>query len=548
MRTRTPFLLLTITSLLFSSCAAPRPAKIPDTMALYNMPPEDIAPPTEQVKLQDEFAGLDTSKTYSLTVKNAEIKDTLLLLSRQTGYTIIADKDVSGRVTTDFQDKTLRDILYALLKPAGYSAYVEKTAIRVSKPRLITRTFSVNYNKGKRSSTSTMNASVSEGGSSGYGSAGGSINLNLSTGAGGSGGSTGSSGSSSGQQGSVSVRTSGESDFWSEMIRGLEIMIFGDTGGGAVHSGGSRADKSGRKLVVNDLAGLIYISDYSDNMERVKSYLDDVEKAVKRQVLIQAHIVEVSLNDSFAYGIDWSYLRTLDGSNPTTVKLSQGLVPPVPSQVFQLNIANNKVTALLDAMKEVGQVNTLSSPKISTLNNQKAVIKLTTKEVSWLSNAVYNAQGQVAFKYSTPQVDEVGIFLDVTPQINEKGVVSMQIHPSISEKSKTSTSPDGTSSKPIIDIREVDTMIDVRNGETVVIAGLIVDKIVETRRSVPFLGDIPWLGALFRYTFQEKKKTELVILITPYVLTEKSIAEIRKKHEERLKKAGREFSPMPLPH
>jgi len=516
-------------------------------MALFNMPPEEIAPPTDQVKLQDEFAGLDTSKTYSLTVKNAEIKDTLLLLSRQTGYTIIADKDVSGKVTTDFQDKTLRDILYALLKPAGYSAYVEKTAIYVSKPRLITRTFNVNYNKGKRSSTSTMNASVSEGGSSGYASAGGSINLNLTTGTGGSGGTSGSYGSSSSPQGSVSVKTSGESDFWSEMIRGLEIMIFGDSGSGTVHSGGSRADKSGRKLVVNDLAGLIFISDYSDNMDRIKSYLEDVEKAVKRQVLIQAHIVEVSLNDSFAYGIDWSYLRTLDGSNPTTVKLSQGLMPPVPSQVFQLSIANNKVSALLDAMKEVGQVNTLSSPKISTMNNQKAVIKLTTKEVSWLSNAVYNAQGQVSFKYSTPQVDEVGIFLDVTPQINEKGAVSMQIHPSISEKSSTSISPDGTSSKPIIDIREVDTMIDVRNGETVVIAGLIVDKILETRRSVPFLGDIPYLGVLFRYTTQEKKKTELVILITPYLLTEKSIAEIRKEHEERLKKAGRDFSVTPLP-
>ncbi len=547
MQTKTPFLMLTLTSLLFFSCAAPRPPKIPDTMALFNVPPEDIVSPAEQVKLQDEFTGLDMSKTYSLTVKNAEIKDTLLLLSRKTGYTIIADKDVSGRVTTDFQDKTLRDILFALLKPAGYTAYGENTVIYVSRPRLITRTFSVNYNKGKRSSTSTMNASVAETGSTGYAAAGGSINLNLSTGTGGSGGSGVSSDSSSSPQGSVTVRTSGESDFWSEMIRGLEVIIFGDSGGGGVH-GGSRADKSGRKLVVNDLAGLIFVSDYSDNMEHIKAYLDDVEKAVKRQVLIQAHIVEVSLSDSFAYGIDWSYLRTLDGNNPTTVKLSQGLMPPIPSQVFQLSIANNKVSALLDAMKEVGQVNTLSSPKISTMNNQKAVIKLTTKEISWLSNAVYNAQGQVAFKYSTPQVDEVGIFLDVTPQINEQGAVSMQIHPSISEKSSTSTSPDGTSSKPIIDIREVDTMIEVRNGETVVIAGLIVDKILETKRSVPFLGDIPYLGALFRYTSQEKKKTELVILITPYLLTEKSIADIRREHEERLKKVGRPFLPTPTPN
>jgi type II secretory pathway component GspD/PulD (secretin) len=124
----------------------------------------------------------------------------------------------------------------------------------------------------------------------------------------------------------------------------------------------------------------------------------------------------------------------------------------------------------------------------------------------------------------------------------------MQIHPSISEKSRTSISPDGESTKPIIDIREVDTMIDVRNGQTVVIAGLIVDKTIETRRSVPWLGDIPLLGWLFRYTSQETRKTELVMLITPYVLTDKTAAEIRKVHEQRIRNAGREFVPTPLPH
>jgi type II secretory pathway component GspD/PulD (secretin) len=124
----------------------------------------------------------------------------------------------------------------------------------------------------------------------------------------------------------------------------------------------------------------------------------------------------------------------------------------------------------------------------------------------------------------------------------------MQIHPSISEKSRTSISPDGKSSKPVIDIREVDTMIDVKNGQTAVIAGLIVDKVTETKRSVPFLGDIPWLGALFRFTSQEKRKTELVMFITPYVLSDRSIAEIRKQHEERLNRAGRKFEPTPLPH
>jgi len=498
----------------------------------------------ERISPKEEFAGLDTKQTYSLTVKNAEIKDTLLLLSRKTGMTIMTDRDVTGRVTADLKNMTLKDIMYVLLKPHGYTVYVEHGIIRVSKPRLITRTFFVNYIKDKRSSNSTMSAAISESGSPGYNQGGASINLNVSSG--GASGASNSSGVSSGQQGSVSVQTSSVSDYWNEVIKGLEVIVFGDSSRSIKTDGYSKGDKSGKQLIVNELAGLVYVRDYSDNMENVKSFLDDVERNVKRQVLIQAHIAEVSLNDTFAFGLDWNYLLTNRiGSDVKPMQFSQNLVPAVPSNVFQVSITNNKVSALLDAMREQGNLNMLSSPKISTLNNQKAVIKLTTKEVSWLMNSAYNAQGNVLLSYTTPQIDEVGIFLDVTPQINEKGSITMQIHPSISEKTRTSLSPDGKSSKPIIDIREVDTMIDVKNNQTVVIAGLIVDKIIETKKSVPFLGDIPFLGNLFSYISQEKKKTELVILITPYILNDKSIADIRTEHEERLKNAAKKFIPTP---
>lgn len=528
------FLFLLMGAMLVS-CASPKPAKVPDTLALTIPIVDEAVSAIEPPLTPEEFAGLDTKLTYTFTVRDAEIQDALLLLSRQTGASIVPDRDVTGRTTVDLRNRSLRDILYAVLKPSGYTVYVEHGIIRVSRPRLISRTFNVNYMKDKRSSTSTMNAAISESGSSGAGQSTGGL----------------SSGGGS-AQGSVTVQTSGVSDFWREVIKGLEVIIFGDTtGGGRTEAGHSRSDKSGRRLIVNELAGVMHIRDYSDNMEHVREFLDDVERSVKRQVLIQAHIVEVTLSNTFSLGIDWSYLRTLDAgsSNPTAINMTQGLVPTPPTGVFQFSLTNNKLTALLDAMKEQGQLKMLSSPKVATLNNQKAVIKLATKEVSWYQKTTtYPGTPPVQITDTLPQIDEIGIYLDVTPQVNEKGAITMQIHPSISEKSRTSVSPDGKSTRPVIDVREVDTMIEVRNGQTAVIAGLIVDKITETRRSVPWLGDIPWLGALFRYTSQEKRKTELVMLITPYVLTDKTIADLRKEHLERLEKAGRKFVPTPLPH
>jgi MSHA biogenesis protein MshL len=142
-----------------------------------------------------------------------------------------------------------------------------------------------------------------------------------------------------------------------------------------------------------------------------------------------------------------------------------------------------------------------------------------------------------------PQVDEVGIFLDVTPQIGPNESITMQIHPSVSEIREISKSPDKdqSSNKPVIVVREIDTMITSRAGETIVIAGLISDKLNETKSSVPLLGDIPYLGALFSYNQQVRTKTELVIMMTPYILNAKNVDEIRAEHEKRMLDMGGSF-------
>lgn len=527
-------------------CANPTVSRTRDTVALpaYTAP-QSVQKPVPLPKVADSYRMSDSGRSYSLTLKNADLPDVLQLLSKESGIPIVAERGLKGYVQIEAKNRKLGELLYTILKPLGYTASVENGIILVGRPKLTTRTFRVNYLKDRRSSSSNMNVS-------GF------------------------------SAGSVSVSSVGQSDFWGALENSLEMLVFGTSGKGKRDGGGfsiseneKKSDGKGsqssslalskvkpetvqelnpedpllsssqitegqlKQLVVNEIAGIIQITDFSENLDKIASFLTDVEEGSRRQVLIQAHIMEISLKDYFSMGIDWKYIF----DKTTNLTLAQALVPATPANIFKISAAGNDFAVLLDAMKEQGNVNMLSSPKITALNNQKAVIKLTTKQVSWVSSKTTqnNAIGGQDTYTTTPQIDEVGIFLDVTPQIGPDNSITMQIHPSVSEIKEISSSPDKTSTKPVIDIREIDTMVDAKAGETIVIAGLISDKLNETKRGVPFLGDIPYLGAIFSYNKQERTKTELVIMMTPYVLNPKNIDEIRAEHELRLRNMGGDF-------
>jgi MSHA biogenesis protein MshL len=533
--------------LVITGCVNPTVNKIKDTRALPSYAaPTPLQKPIEPPKDQDAYRYSDPGRSYSLTLKNADLRDVLMLLSKESGVSIVAERGLRGLVQVEAQNKKLGELLYTILKPLGYTASVENGMILVGRPKLTTRTFRMNYLKDTRNSSSNMNVS----------------------------------GFAAGGSGSVSVSTTGKSDFWGAIENSLEMFVFGTSGKGKREGGGyivgeaekkQTADSKGtsdkkavltdiedpmlsstmlndnmlKQLVVNEMSGIIQITDFPENLDKIASFLTDVEEGSKRQVLIQAHIMEVSLKDSFSMGIDWKTI--LDKSSNFSV--AQSLIPSTgaattaTSSVFKLSAVGDSFGVMLDAMKEQGNVNMLSSPKITALNNQKAVIKLTTKEVSWISTKTTATTTNGSDTYTTtPQVDEVGIFLDVTPQIAQDGSIIMQIHPSVSEIREVSTSPDKSSTKPVIDVREIDTMVDAKGGETIVIAGLISDKLSETKRSVPLLGDIPYFGgALFSYNKQDRTKAELVIMMTPYLLNAKNIDEIRAEHEKRMQNIGGDF-------
>jgi type II secretory pathway component GspD/PulD (secretin) len=185
-------------------------------------------------------------------------------------------------------------------------------------------------------------------------------------------------------------------------------------------------------------------------------------------------------------------------------------------------------------MAQAGNLNVLSAPKVSTLNNQKAIIRIGRQDVFFRAVVTPASTTSAAFTTYTPDSVTEGIILSVTPQVGQDGRIMLAIHPSITVKVGTAVAPDKNTA-PILDIRETNTVVTVADGETVFIGGMMQERTQETVKSVPLLGDIPYLGALFRSNDQIKQKTELVILISPRVVRSGEGAEIAERERERLR-------------
>jgi type II secretory pathway component GspD/PulD (secretin) len=182
---------------------------------------------------------------------------------------------------------------------------------------------------------------------------------------------------------------------------------------------------------------------------------------------------------------------------------------------------------IVQAISEQGDVKILSNPTISTLNNQKAIIRVGDQDVFFITGAV--ATQNTVTQIIQPMTIDIGIILDVTPQIAEDGTIIMNIHPSITEKTGEKVTPDGKTTFPLLSVRETDTTVRVRDNQTIIIAGLMTEKKQDTSTGVPLLKSIPGLGYLFRYKTENKKNSELVIMITPTLQVGKKVEDFTKK-------------------
>ena len=252
--------------------------------------------------------------------------------------------------------------------------------------------------------------------------------------------------------------------------------------------------------------------------------------------MIEAEILEVYLNDAYEMGIDWNSITALlpdsyHGTLAGGAAVMQTLNPQ--NARFQIGISNNKFSTLIDALGTQGDINVLSKPRISTLNNQKAIIKMGRDDVFWQVTVDTDLETGIKTETASAQTVTEGVVLSVTPQIGSEGNVVMSIQPTVTEKVGESESRFGDTA-PIMDIRETNTVVKVRSGQTIVIAGLMRTKTDEKVEQVPLLGDIPLIGALFRHTNQQARKTELVILLKPTILTPQAITSIAAKDRRRM--------------
>ena len=527
-------------------CAAPLKKERTQLPSQKVEPAKPQPPPEEKLKElvipQREEAKKVPEKLYSFFARDSNIQDILLAFSKESDYNIVIDPELSGKVTIDLKRVTLRESLDAILSPLGWIYRIEGKFIKIMRPQLESRFFTLNYLATKRSGKREI-----------YASTGGGQQTSVLPG---TQAPTGSSGARTGFSDLVSVD---EMDLWRDIQKGLEAIVFGSveekTASDAEKAAWTRVDGKGKKLIINKSASVILVTDYPINLNKIASYLETVEGSSQRQVTIQAKIFEVILSDENKEGINWKAIEslprianlswgltnkagttgfpgttggfTLGGTTTGTSVQTPGLFKIRP---FGGTLAIGTEVALSDIMQaiaEQGNIKVLSSPTISTLNNQKAIIRVGNQDVFFITGAV--ATQTTVTQTIQPMTIDVGIILDVTPQIAEDGTIIMNIHPSITEKTGEKMTPDGKTTFPLLSVRETDTTVRVKDGQTIIIAGLMQEKNEESYIGVPVLHSIPLLGGLFRYRTEKKRVAELVIMITPTLQVGKSVEDFTRK-------------------
>ncbi len=432
--------------------------------------------PSSRHRAQDSK---QASRRFSFRVQNMRFVDALALFAKANDLNIVASPEVTGVVTVDFHGLSLAKAMAALLEIHGY--YWEKDEGLILVRRLQTKFFTLDYLRLVRGSTGHSEAHV----------ASGSAGNNRSRGVG-------------QNTGTIALDQQDHVEFWQEVETQVRALL----------------SKEGR-LVVNRLSGTIQVTDLHQRVREIEQFLTILRQSLYRQVEIEARIYEVTLKDDFSLGINWDKINfngmagTFVLSNIVTTPLG-GFLSSSPTARARLDEGSFDV--ILEALEEQGDVKAVSQPRIVTLNNQPALIKVATDESFFTQTVSQGSAGTGNVITEQVRTITVGLVLSVTPQISEEGWVMLDVTPITSSLRETRTSPQGTATAPVLDIKQASTLVRVQNGATAVVAGLIQDTVSDTNRTVPILSDIPGLGHLFTGTFQTTRKSELVIFITPKII------------------------------
>jgi MSHA biogenesis protein MshL len=523
-------------------------------------------------------------QTYSVVVNEVPVKEILFALARESKLNIDIHPSIQGRVTLNAVDQTLPAILERLAKQVDLTYRMEGNVLTITPDQPVLRTYKVDYVNMARDTKGFIGAAaeISSTGQSASTGAGGSTTTT-----------TSSSGTGASNSSRTSVSTIAENHFWATLIQNIkDILAETDkeviisriagtasptvadsvatasaanqpTAAAAVPAPTQAADVARAReearaefktlfaanVIANPETGVISVRATSRQHEKIQEFLDKVMDSAKRQVLIEATIVEVQLSDIYQVGIDWSRVAagisgfvfsqsvgggasfdnatgTFTGRGPNVFgeQTSSGIV------AGYINSGRNFSSAIT-LLQQFGDTKVLSSPKLMVLNNQTAVLKVVDNLVYFTVQA-QQSQGAVgggilSTVTTTPNTVPVGVVMSVTPQINTNGNVNLNVRPTISRVLSFVADPNPNltvpSLVPQIQVREMESMLQVNSGNTAVLGGLMQDEIRNVTDEVPGLSDIPIIGKAFTGQNDGARKTELVIFLRPTVIQHASL-------------------------
>ncbi|HEY9380335.1 MAG TPA: pilus (MSHA type) biogenesis protein MshL [Burkholderiales bacterium] len=491
-------------------------------------------------------------ETFSVTVHNVPAQELLFALARDANLNVDIHSGITGTVSMNALNQTLPQLLDRISRQVDMRYELNGPNLMVMPDSPILRIYKIDYVNMSRETRGTVSVSgnILSVGAAGTGSsAGGTSNANAST---------------------LAVQNVTVNNFWQTLEQNVQAILretdkilpapaagsqnavlvqpaAGQPVPGAQSPQPAAPNVTFREaasVISNREAGVLTVRATGRQHEKIQEFLDQVLSNSKRQVMIEATIVEVNLNQNYQQGIDWNvflsgsagFSGAITGETPT-----RGISLPSPP-LFTANYTSENFTAKISLLEQFGTLRVLSSPRISVLNNQTAVLKVVENLVYFTvdSSTSQTESSSVSTVNTTPQSVSVGFIMNVTPQIDDKGTVLLNVKPTISRVSRfvddpnpTLRNPCGTtdpcpgegitSSIPQIQQRELESILRVRNGEIAIMGGLIEDSVDTVENTIPGINRIPILGDIFAGKNLANTKTELVIFIRPVVIDDPSL-------------------------
>lgn len=471
-----------------------------------------LPPPVPKPQEQD-------LERYTVVVNDVPVKELLFALARDASLNIDVDSDIDGYVTLNAVEQTLPQILERISRQSDLRYELQGNNLYISPDEPYFRTYKVDYLNIERDSEGSISIATQI-------STTGTVDVGDD--------SSGGGGSSGGNNNSTTtVKNTSKQYFWSTLEENINGIIDAD-------------DDSGNSVIVNAESGVVSVKATSRQHLDIQTFLDQVLRNSQRQVLIEATIVEVTLNNRFQSGVDWNAViggdvLTLTQNTLTGTSSTLG-GPPFFSAVLSADNPED-FGATLKLLKTFGDVKVLSSPKLMALNNQAAVLKVVENEVYFTFDSEISQSNSLAGGQNLQSIESevhtvpVGLVMSVTPQINENMAVTMNVRPTIS--SIVAQVPDPgpaliaatsgsnitvpVSEIPQIAVREMESILTVNSGQTAVLGGLMTDDYRRNTNGIPGLGDIPEVGSAFKIRDFQNTKSELIIFLRPVVMRNASL-------------------------